>query len=376
MLRLALALAVLSLAACRTHRVEACLPPCGPADQSAFAACVASGESGCEAGNRRCCALAAGCLGALEDQSVVTSDITCLSAEEETCWPPCSAEDRGGYELCLAMGGALCGIGDELCCALEQDCLGELGEVLVYADGCCASAEDCGEAEVCDLRTGTCRRDAGCGDGVLGAGESCDPGPRVELRCVYGAMSCVVCSAACEEIAGETSYCGDGETDPEAEGCDPPDGVLCDEACQPLAPSSCGDGAISGDETDIDCGGSCPPCGPGQGCRIDRDCRPASTACNEVAACDVELTTCVDVPNCDDALACTEDTCRLGAGCVSMPIDADRDGDGPLGLGCGGDCNDADPTSSSRVRADLGCTTGEAGFGVDNDCDGFFDEDC
>ena len=32
-----------------------------------------------------------------------------------------------------------------------------------------------------------------------------------------------------------------------------------------------------------------------------------------------------------------------------------------------------DPRESLR---DLGCSPGEAGFGVDNDCDGFLDEDC
>jgi hypothetical protein len=35
---------------------------------------------------------------------------------------------------------------------------------------------------------------------------------------------------------------------------------------------SCSDGVHNGDETDVDCGGSCSPCGTGQGCGDAADC--------------------------------------------------------------------------------------------------------
>ncbi len=36
--------------------------------------------------------------------------------------------------------------------------------------------------------------------------------------------------------------------------------------------SHCGDGELSGDETDVDCGGSCVPCRVGQRCEVRTDC--------------------------------------------------------------------------------------------------------
>jgi hypothetical protein len=39
-------------------------------------------------------------------------------------------------------------------------------------------------------------------------------------------------------------------------------------------PASCTDGVRNGDETDIDCGGSCPPCTSGQACSVHADCEP------------------------------------------------------------------------------------------------------
>ncbi|MEM9194361.1 MAG: hypothetical protein AAGF12_34610, partial [Myxococcota bacterium] len=45
---------------------------------------------------------------------------------------------------------------------------------------------------------------------------------------------------------------------------------------------SCTDGVENGDETDIDCGGSCGGCGDGQMCRVDGDCE--SRRCGELTA--------------------------------------------------------------------------------------------
>ncbi len=33
---------------------------------------------------------------------------------------------------------------------------------------------------------------------------------------------------------------------------------------------------MNGDETDVDCGGDCGPCGPGQGCIAAEDCMTQS----------------------------------------------------------------------------------------------------
>ena len=44
-------------------------------------------------------------------------------------------------------------------------------------------------------------------------GEACDDGNTVTESCAYGETSCTVCDASCGEVAGTTSYCGDGTLD-------------------------------------------------------------------------------------------------------------------------------------------------------------------
>jgi len=65
----------------------------------------------------------------------------------------------------------------------------------------------------------------GCGNGVIGSGETCDDGNTLTEECAYGDVSCTVCNASCQSIAGETDYCTDGVLDP-SEYCD--DGNLSD----------------------------------------------------------------------------------------------------------------------------------------------------
>jgi hypothetical protein len=58
-------------------------------------------------------------------------------------------------------------------------------------------------------------------------------------------------------VPGEET-CGDG-TDDDCDG-------IADEDC-------CDDQTLNGDESDVDCGGSCPACGDGQTCDDDDDCQ-------------------------------------------------------------------------------------------------------
>ncbi len=54
---------------------------------------------------------------------------------------------------------------------------------------------------------------------------------------------------------------------------------------QPDAPSTpeastCDDGVMDGDETDVDCGGSCPPSALDQTCHVDADCSATGPSCH------------------------------------------------------------------------------------------------
>jgi len=55
------------------------------------------------------------------------------------------------------------------------------------------------------------------------------------------------------------------------EACDDGDGdeTLCTAACKL---PTCDDKGLGGDETDVDCGGSCPDCATGKQCLGDDDC--------------------------------------------------------------------------------------------------------
>lgn len=72
-------------------------------------------------------------------------------------------------------------------------------------------------------------------------------------------------------------------------------------------PASCTDGRRSGDETDLDCGGLCPPCATGKSCSVGRDC--AQGVC--------EANRCAD-PTCSDGVKNGfEADIDCGPGCVA-----------------------------------------------------------
>ena len=78
-------------------------------------------------------------------------------------------------------------------------------------------------------------RGPACGDGVKDAGETCDDGNLVTEACAYGEQACIVCDGSCAEVAGLTSFCGDG-------------------ALNELEGEECDDG---GNDNEDDCSNSC-----------------------------------------------------------------------------------------------------------------------
>ncbi|HXU62864.1 MAG TPA: hypothetical protein VN962_14245 [Polyangia bacterium] len=130
--------------------------------------------------------------------------------------------------------------------------------------------------------------EAGCGDGVIGPGETCDP-PRPP------GSGGQLCDSTCH-----IPTCGNLMVDP-GETCDPPDDVTCDRGCQSI-PIVCGNGiAQPGESCDLPptSPSICQNCGPTPcgGCFFDRArqaglCAGLDTAdliaCSQLIVCVVQ----------------------------------------------------------------------------------------
>jgi hypothetical protein len=112
--------------------------------------------------------------------------------------------------------------------------------------------------------------------------------------------------------------------------------------------SSCTDSLLDGDETDIDCGGSCPGCLPGHPCNKGTDC--LSKICTDSGTC--------AAPTCNDGVTngsesdvdCGGTTCAACANGRTCNSDADC-----VSAGClAGVCADKLVISQLRTRGPMG----------------------
>ena len=163
---------------------------------------------------------------------------------------------------------------------------------------------------------------AGCGDGVVDAGEQCEPPGQNG------------CNALC---ALEGPLCGNGVVDA-GEQCDPPGQNGCNALCA-LEDSVCGDGRVEGAEACDDgnssaCDGCASDCG-----RTDNQCGDGilecGEACETTADCPIGLTctgcACVggDDPRCEEPSMCGERVyCDGAPGCLCI-----RSAEGPIRCG-------------------------------------------
>ena len=302
----------------------------------------------------------------------------------------------------------LCGLlGLGGCSAIVGGVLdGKSADAGVAADmlppGRCATDEQCRNANACD---GVER----CGDGLCfagtraGDGTTCDADFDAETRDLCLAAHCVQsicgdgftdmpseacddgnttdgdgCDADCTTSCSGPADCDDGDpcTDDrcfEAMRCehDPLDGPSCglDGVCQSglCVPAGCGNGTVDmavGEQCDPPDGAGCMPNCQWQ-CEIDAQCEDGDV-CNGVSTCDLASHKCQGTSDlvCDDANACTLDSCDALAGCLYAIEDVD--GDGHAAMLCGDDCDDAD--ASVHPGAPETCN------GIDDDCNGAVDD--
>ena len=303
---------------------------------------------------------------------------TCIYSSE--CISPLACQDNQCREACLA--DADCPDGQE-CMLVESPALGEsfgacrsvnvdpelpptctngmldAGESDVDCGGpdcaACPSGSACGDASdcasgICDA--GTCKVPS-CTDGVQNANET-------DIDC--GGPQCAPC--------GEGDGCY-GESDCEL-------ALVCAPTTLTCVAATCSDGLKNGDETGIDCGGSCPSlCGNGMGCSsasscesgvcVGGTCQPAS--CSDGVQNGSEAgVDCGSAASgcalCGNGASCTSGSeCQSGS-CQAMVCTAPSCTDGvqngfELGVDCGG------PACAAIAQ---GCALGTT-CNADSDCD-------
>ncbi len=143
----------------------------------------------------------------------------------------------------------------------------------------------------------------------------------------------------------------------------------------PLVPG-CDDGAKNGDETGVDCGGSCSrTCLAGSGCNTDADCGnvlfrgPGTSLCAAISCSDGirngdevladcgggTCPGCPDATACSTGLDCASGVCGAAGTCSAPSCDDGVQNQGETGVDCGSDCPES-------------CATG-AGCSANADCD-------
>jgi hypothetical protein len=316
------------------------------------------------------------CGTACDDGEGCENDDDCESGrcDAGTCQPPATCDDgvQNGDETDVDCGGtcpAGCDDGED--CIEDDDCMSMT---------CDPDTMTCGPSGSCDddMQNGD-ETDVDCGGSCP---DDCDVGEGCVEDDDCATMVCDPKSQTCAEepsctnnmVDGEESDvdCGGSECPPcdDGSGCDS-DGDcasgVCDEEAGVCLPASCMDQTQNADETDIDCGGSCPDdCDDGEGCENDDDC--ISGACDEgknicsSRACDDNVhngdETDVDCggscPNdCDDGLGCID-----GDDCISQVCD-------PLTLTCTPPACDDGVQNGDETDLDCGgacgatCETGE-----------------
>ncbi len=262
------------------------------------------------------------------------------------------------------------GPGVSMCPTGTQLCTGSCVNLLTDDKNCSACGQACPAMQGC--AGGRCY-DTACGGVDCGTGRVCLSGECVDRAC-FGLVCPAgqVCAAgACypgdcvSAICTATQVCYDGGcADTSCIGVLCPSGAVCQAGACRI--DTCGDGVQNGDETGIDCGGSCGPCEPGMDCTVAKDCD--SRVCGDAGTCrppscsdgvrngqegDVDCggacPPCANGLTCTLAAQCASKVCTMGVCQVPTCTDGVLNG-AETAKDCGGGC----PVCADGSHCDAG----------------------
>jgi len=146
-------------------------------------------------------------------------------------------------------------------------------------------------------------------------------------------------TATATATLGSMSQTGDDETEEASQSATEPTSEASADATDTSAEATaeggpgCMNGVLDGDESDVDCGGSCPPCDDGQICHQSPDCESMICTTDEVCGSGDSCTEliedngcqlCIKSNCCDAVLECyMDDFCRCWVECIEQNNDFD-----------------------------------------------------
>lgn len=201
------------------------------------------------------------------------------------------------------------------------------------------------------------------GSGGIGGTGGGGAGGSVEPACDDGEKNGDETGVDC---GGSCATCENGSACDDAGDCT--SGICAGGVC--VAPS-CDDGSLNGDESDVDCGGTCTACDVGDACRTGSDCASASCVGGTCAAptcgdqirngdeagvdCGGSCPVCANGATCTTGADCASGVCSGNVCVAASCTDQVKNGD-ETDVDCGGSCADCAIGDDCGVDAD--CASG------------------